>query len=103
MQGITMDIIPEIVYHLTSKLRNSILNERFGKPMEVRMINFIARYGNYMGRLPYLKIHGAYCKYVDILATNVNECTGDAQIIPVTMFLVTLYNACFMFLCNKKR
>ena len=56
-----------------------------------------------MQRLLYLKIHGAYCKYIEMLATDVNECTGDAQIIPVTMFLVTLYNVCFMFQCNKKR
>ena len=96
-------IIPGIVYHLTSKSRNSLLIGRFGKPLEVGMINFIARYGNCMQRLLYLKIHGAYCKYVDILATYVNECTGDAQIIPVTMFLVTLYNVCFTFQCNKKR
>jgi hypothetical protein len=30
-----------------------------------------------------------------------NECTGEFQIIPVTMFLVTLYNACWMF--QRKR
>ena len=96
-------IIPRIVYHLTSKSRNSLLNKCFGKPMEVGMINFIAQYGNFMRRLPYLKIHWAYCKYFDISAIYVNECTSDAHIIPVTMFLVTLYNACFMFQCNKKR
>ena len=31
----------------------------------------------------------------------INECTGEFQIIPVTMFLVTLYNACWMF--QRKR
>ena len=44
-------IITGIVYHLTSISRNSLLNERFGKPLEVGMINFIVRYGNYMQRL----------------------------------------------------
>ena len=29
--------------------------------------------------------------------TYINECTGEFQIIPVTIYLVTLYNACWMF------
>ncbi len=49
-----------------------------------------------MQKTPYLKIHGAYSKYVDMMATYINGCTGKEQIIPVTMFLVMLYNACFM-------
>ncbi len=32
----------------------------------------------------------------------INECTGEFQIIPVTIFLVTLYNACWMFQRNKE-
>jgi hypothetical protein len=35
-------------------------------------------------------------------AQYVNGCTGDVQIIPVTMFLVMLYNACFMYQKDKK-
>jgi hypothetical protein len=31
----------------------------------------------------------------------VNASTGDNQVIPVTLFLVLLYNACFMFQENK--
>ena len=49
-------IIPGIVYHLTSKLRNSLLNEHFGKPLEVGLINFITRYGNYMQKHPISKL-----------------------------------------------
>jgi hypothetical protein len=62
----------------------------------VGIINFITQFGNYMQKTPYLKIHGAYSKYVDMMATYINGCTGKEQIIPVTMFLVMLYNACFM-------
>ena len=32
----------------------------------------------------------------------VTGCTGKVQIIPVTMFLVMLYNACFMYQSDKK-
>ena len=55
-----------------------------------------------MHKTPYFKIHGAYSKYVEMTAQYINGCTGDTQIIPVTMFLVMLYNACFMFQINKK-
>ncbi len=37
-----------------------------------------------------------HSKYVDMTATYINGCTGKEQIIPVTMFLVMLYNACFI-------
>jgi hypothetical protein len=93
-------IIPGIVYHMASKVTNSLVTDRYGNPFEVGIINFIARFGNYMRKAPYLKIHGAYSKYVELTAQYVNGCTGDVQIIPVTMFFVMLYNACFM--CQKK-
>ncbi len=35
-------------------------------------------------------------------ATYVNGCGSKEQIIPVTMFLVMLYNACFMYQSDKR-
>jgi hypothetical protein len=32
--------------------------------------------------------------------TYISGLTGDSQIVPVTMFLVMIYNACFMFQKN---
>jgi hypothetical protein len=32
----------------------------------------------------------------------INECTGEFQIIPVTIFLVMLYNACWMYQHNRE-
>jgi hypothetical protein len=55
-----------------------------------------------MQKTPYLKIHGAYSKYVDMTVTYINGCTGKEQIIPATMFLVMLYNACFMYQSDKR-
>ncbi len=55
-----------------------------------------------MRKALYLKIHGAYSKYVEMTAQYVNRCTGEVQINPVTMFLVMLYNACFMYQSDKK-
>jgi hypothetical protein len=34
--------------------------------------------------------------------TYINGCTGEEQIVPVTMFLVMLYNAYFMYQKDKK-
>jgi hypothetical protein len=43
-----------------------------------------------------------HSKYVEMTAQYVDGCTCELQIIPVTMFLVMLYNACFMYQSDKK-
>jgi hypothetical protein len=53
-------IIPGTVYHMASKITNSLVTNRYGNQFEVGIINFIARFGNYTRKAPYLKIHGAY-------------------------------------------
>jgi hypothetical protein len=95
-------LTPGIVYHMTSKIQNSHLNDCYRNPFEVGIINFITQFGNYMRKTPYLKNYGAYSKYVDMMVTYINGCTGKEQIIPVTMFLVMLYNACFMYQSDKR-
>jgi hypothetical protein len=69
-------IIPGIVYHMASKITNSLVTDRYGNPFKVGIINFIPQFGNYMRKAPYLKIHGAYSKYVEMTAQFVNGCTG---------------------------
>ncbi len=95
-------LTPGIVCHIASKMQNSLLNNHYGNPFKVGIINFITRFGNYMQKCPHLKIHGAYSKYINMTATYINGCAAEEQIIPVTMFLVMLYNACFMYQKDKK-
>jgi hypothetical protein len=95
-------LTPGIVYHFSSKIQNSLLNDHYGNPFEVGIINFITRFGNHMQKSPHLKIHGAYSKYINMMATYINGCAGKEQIIPVTMFSVMLYNACFMYQNDTK-
>ncbi len=95
-------LTPGIVYHIESKTQNSLLNDRYGNPFEVGIINFITPFGNYMRKGPYVTIHGAYSRYINMNATYINGCVGKEQIIPVTMFLVVLYNACFMYQKDNK-
>ncbi len=87
---------------MTSKIQNSLLNDHYENPFKLGIIKFITPFGNYMQKTPYLKIHGAYSKYVNMMATYVNGCGGEEQIIPVTMFLVMPYNACFMYQSDKR-
>ncbi len=54
-----------------------------------------------MLKCPHRKIHGAYSKYINMTETYINGCAGKEQIVPVTMFLVMLYNACFMYQKDK--
>jgi hypothetical protein len=95
-------LTPGIVYHIASKMQNSLLSDNYGNLFKVGIINFITRFGNYMQKSLHLKIHRAYSKYTKMTATYINGCTGKEQIIPVTMFLVMLYNACFMYQSDKK-
>ncbi len=49
-------------------------------------------------------VHGAVTTYLPELTTEIaylNGCKGVHQIIPVAVFLMTLYNACFMFQTDK--
>ena len=95
-------IIPGLVYHLSSKMKNVGVNTLLGNELEVKLINFIARYGNYTRRTPYVTIHAAYSRYIEMQDPKyLNACTENNQVIPVTLFLVVLYNACFMFQENN--
>jgi len=91
-------IIPGLVFHMSSKIKNMRINELYVNLFKVGMINYIAQYGPYTWLKPFVKLHGAFSNYVEMMEVlYINECTGEFQIIPVTMFLGTLYNACWMF------
>ena len=83
-------------------MKNIRINELYGNQFKVGMINYIFCYGPYTRLEPFVKLHGAFSNYFEMTEVSyINECTGEFQIIPVTMFLVTLYNACWMF--QRKR
>jgi hypothetical protein len=95
-------LIPGLVYHMSSKIKNIRINELYGNPIEVGIINYIIRYGPNTRLKPFVKLHGAFSNYIEMTEVlYINECTGEFQNIPVTIFLVTLYNACWMF--QRKR
>jgi hypothetical protein len=95
-------LTPGIVCHIPSKMQNSLLNDHYGNPFNVGIINSITQFGNYIQKCPHLRIHGAYSKYINMMVTYINGCAGKDQIVPVKMLLVMLYNACFMYQKDKK-
>jgi hypothetical protein len=91
-------IMTTLVYHLFTKLMNDVVHNRLGKNEEVKVIQFITRFGYATRANPYCWIHGAYGKYTNMhTATYINNCDDWNRIILVTIFLVMLFNACFMY------
>jgi hypothetical protein len=91
-------LMQRLVYHLSTKLKNDVIHNCIGQNKEVKQIKFLSRYGYATRANPYCKIHGAYGKYTNMHnMAYTNKCDNWNRIIPVTMFLVVLFNACFMY------
>jgi hypothetical protein len=79
-------MIPIIVTILHAKKKNDIIPNVVSDDMNHQMIN----YQN--------TLHPAVKMYLpEVTGEYLNACTGKYQVIPVSVFLMTLYNACFMF------
>jgi hypothetical protein len=90
--------VPRLVYTLSTKLKKEAIQNRIGKPNEVKLIKFLTRYGYATRAAPCCKLHDAYGTYTNMTnVAYVNNCEGWNRIIPVTVFLVMLFNACFMY------
>jgi hypothetical protein len=59
----TYPLLPRLVYHLSTKLKNNVIHNCIGQIEEVKLIKFLTRYGYATRANPYCKIHGAYGKY----------------------------------------
>jgi hypothetical protein len=96
-------IIPGIVYLLSTKLQKFVLNDRLGEDQEMRLINYITRFGYGTRRGPHVTLHGAYSQYTTLNQTKyIQGCFNNVnRIIPVTIFIVMLYNACFTYQEDK--
>jgi hypothetical protein len=95
--------IPGIVYLLSTKLQKVALNDRLGEEQEVDLINFVTRLGYATHRGPHVTLHGAYSRYTTLKQTTyIQGCFNNVnRIIPVTIFIVMLYNACFTYQEDK--
>ncbi len=92
------DMIPIIVTILHAKKKNDIIPNVVSDDLNHRMINYICRY-IYATKLHNQNtLHPAVKMYLpEVTEEYLNACTGKYQVIPVSVFLMTLYNAWFMF------
>ena len=66
------------------------------------MINFTCRYAFLTRAYNQNSTHTAVAEYLpDVKAEYLNSCKGTYQVIPVAVFIMTFYNACFMFQTDK--
>ncbi len=98
-------IIPGIVYLLCTKLHKAVLNDRLGADLEMNLIHYITRFGYGMRRGPHVTLHGAYSRYTTLNDTRyIQGCFDNVnRIIPVTIFTMMLYNACFTYQKDKSK
>jgi hypothetical protein len=96
----TIPIIVKIVLH--AKKKNDIIPNVVSDDLNHRMINYICRY-IYATKLHNQNtLHPAVEMYLpEVTGEYLNMCMGKYQVIPVSVFLMTLYNACFMFQQDK--
>ncbi len=95
-------IIPRLVYHLSIKLCQQIMSQRMGRKYEIELIQQLIRFGYATRTAPYCKLHGTYIEYTKVLHTSyINNCQDKELIIPVTLFLIMMFNACFTYQKSK--
>jgi len=83
--------------------KKRVLNDRLGADLELNLIHYITRFGYGMRRGPHVTIHGAYSQYTTLPDTRyIQGCFDNVnRIIPVTIFMMMLYDACFTYQKDK--
>ncbi len=92
-------LVPRLIYTLSTKLKKKAMHNCIGKSDELKLIKFITRYEYATRAAPFCKLHGAYARYTSNInnVNYINNCNDWNRIIPVTVFLVILFNACLMY------
>ena len=98
------DLLPRIITILHAKETNELISKTAQKQSNTAMINFVCRYGYGTREYNQNSLHAAALRYLpDIYTDNsyLNNCKGIYQVMPVAVFLMTCYNAGFMFQIDK--
>jgi hypothetical protein len=74
-------LVPRLVYHLSTKLKNNAIHNCIVQAEEVKLIRFLTRYGYATRAAPFCKLHGAY-GYTNMKNVNyINNCDNWNRII----------------------
>jgi hypothetical protein len=95
-------IIPGIMYTLRARLQGGLVKTILNDPEVTKAIDYVTRYCYATRGQPFNTMHAA-CYYYNInWKAYTNNCEGNDEAIPVTVLLVSMYNACFTFQNDKR-
>jgi hypothetical protein len=95
-------MLPSIVTILHAKIKNEIPLRIVVDATNKNMINFICRYAFLTRAYNQNSTHPAVDEYLpEVKAEYLSMCKGTYQVIPVAVFIMTLYNVCLMFQTDK--
>ncbi len=78
------------------------MSQRMGRKYEIELIQYLTRFRYATRTVPYWRLHGAYIEYTKLLHDSYIKNSQDKEhIIPVTLLLIMLFNACFTYQKSK--
>ena len=95
-------IIPGIMYTLQARLHGVVVKKILNNKYIMRAIEYVTRYCYATRSAPFNTMHGACSDYGINWKQFLNSCEGDDEAIPVTVLLVSMYNACYTFQDDKR-
>ena len=95
-------IIPGIMYTLQARLHGVVVKKILNDKDIMRAIEYVTRYCYATRSAPFNTMPGACCDYGINWKQYLNSCEGDDEAIPVTVLLVSMYNACYTFQDDKR-
>ena len=98
-------LIPPIATILNAKLQNKPLRNMVNDDHNAKMISYLCRYQYRTKAVTMNKVHPVLMHYSASAEFKtiffINNLLGHDRSVPVTIFLVTIYNACMLFQDNK--
>jgi hypothetical protein len=99
-------LTPPITTILNAKLQSKPLRGMINDENNVKITSYICRFQYRTKTITNNKVHPALIKYspsgVEFQKKNViNNLLGNDRVVPVTIFLVTMYNACMLYQKDK--
>jgi hypothetical protein len=95
-------IIPGIMYTLQARHRGELVKNILNDPDITKAIDYVSRYCYATRGAPFNTMHAACLDYHISWRMFINKCEGSDEAIPVTILLVSMYNACYAFQDNDK-
>jgi hypothetical protein len=95
-------IIPGIMYTLQARL-NGVLVKTILNEVDVKCsIEYVTRNCYTTRSAPFNTMHAACSDYSMSWKMYLNNCKGDNEVIPVTVLLASMYNACYTFQVDNR-